>query len=278
MTLDVLISTLGISGINRVAKMDLPVTDNVNYIISWQLPTTHEQNSPIPHELIREDIKIHKLHSIGISINRNNAIKHSTADICLIADDDLRYTEQQLQSVITSFKEHPEYKIITFKYSGNDNKHYPQDSFDLATNKRGYYVSEIEIAFRREISNTVLFNEFFGPGLHPLKACEGAIFIHQALSAGIKSLFVPITITHHAGGVSTGNRTLSPGVLMAQGAYISIVYPFTALLRLPLFAWRSYRRGQTKMFPAMRHLWSGYIYGKRYFNHDGSIKKTPPEI
>lgn len=36
---------------------------------------------------------------------------------------------------------------------------------------------------------------------------------------------------------------------MAQGAYIAIVYPFTALLRLPLFAWRSYRRGQTKMFP-----------------------------
>ena len=278
MTLDVLISTLGIDVINRVTKMNLPVAKNVNYVISWQLPNPNEQNSPIPLELIRDDIKIHKLHSIGISKNRNNAIKHSTADICLIADDDLRYTAEQLQSVITSFNEHPEYQILTFKYSGDDNKYYPQAPFDLALKKKGYYVSEIEIAFRREVSNKVLFNEYFGPGLHPLQASEGAIFIHQALSAGIKSLFVPITITHHAGGVSTGNRTLTPGVLMAQGAYISIVYPSTALLRLPLFAWRSYRRGQTKMFPAMRHLWRGYIYGKRYFNHDGSIKKTPPEI
>lgn len=191
MTLDVLISTLGIDGINRVSKMNLPVASNVNYIISWQLPNPNEQNSPIPLELIRDDIKIHKLHSIGISKNRNNAIKHSTADICLIADDDLRYTAKQLQSVITAFNEHPEYKIITFKYSGDDNKYYPKNSFDLATSKRGYYISEIEIAFRREVGDKVLFNEYFGPGIYPLHACEGAIFIHQALSVGIKSLLYP---------------------------------------------------------------------------------------
>ena len=277
MTLDVLISTLGIDGINRVANMNLPIVKNVNYIVSWQLPDINEQSSSIPHQLIRNDIHIFKIFSRGISINRNNAIKQSSADICLIADDDLIYTTQQLQSVIKAFVENPDYELIAFKYSGDDNKNYPIAPFDLTEKQKGYYISEIEIAFRREVGNVVLFNEFFGPGLHPLQACEGAIFIHQALSKGIKSLFIPITITHHAGGISTGNRALSPGVLMAQGAYISIVYPSTALLRLPLFAWRSSRRGQTKMFPAMRHLWRGYIYGKRYFNHDGSLKKTPPE-
>ena len=242
MTLDILISTLGIDGINRVAKMNLPTVKDVKYIISWQVPGIENPSEMIPIQLIRDDISIYPIDSRGISINRNNAIKHSTADICLIADDDLIYTTQHLQSVIKAF------------------------------------VSEIEIAFRRKICDKVLFNEYFGPGLHPLQACEGAIFIHQAISLGIRTRFIPYTITHHTGGISTGNRVLTTGVLMAQGAYIAIVYPYTALFRLPLFAWRSFRRGQTKMFPAMRHLWRGYIYGKRYFNHDGSIKKTPPQI
>lgn len=278
MTLDILISTLGIDGINRVAKMNLPTVKDVKYIISWQVPGIENPSEMIPIQLIRDDISIYPIDSRGISINRNNAIKHSTADICLIADDDLIYTTQQLQSVIKAFVENPDYELITFKYSGDDNKNYPIAPFDLTEKQKGYYVSEIEIAFRRKICNKVLFNEYFGPGLHPLQACEGAIFIHQAISLGIRTRFIPYTITHHTGGISTGNRVLTPGVLMAQGAYIAIVYPHTALLRLPLFAWRSFRRGQTKMFPAMRHLWRGYIYGKRYFNHDGSIKKTPPQI
>lgn len=277
MTLDVLISTLGIDGINRVANMNLPIIKDVNYIISWQAPGIESPSEQFPTQLIRNDISIYPINSRGISINRNNAIKQSSADICLIADDDLTYTTEQLQSVIKAFIENPGYKLITFKYSGDDNKHYPNTSFDLTEDRKGYYISEIEIAFRREVSDVVLFNEYFGPGLHPLQACEGAIFIHQALSKGIKSIFIPITITHHTGGVSTGNRSLSPGVLMAQGAYIYIVYPSTALLRLLLFAWRSSRRGQTKIFPAMRYLWKGYIYGKRYFNHDGSIKRVPPQ-
>ena len=37
MTLDVLISTCGSNGIERVAQMQLPQVDGVAYIVSWQL-------------------------------------------------------------------------------------------------------------------------------------------------------------------------------------------------------------------------------------------------
>lgn len=272
MTLDVLICTFGTDGITRVANMKLPVVNNVNYIVSWQLLET---DTDIPRSLIRKDINIYKTTTKGLSINRNNAIAHSSSDICLIADDDLIYTEKQLLSIIDTFQKNPDIDIATFKYSGDDNKQYPVVPFNIANKIKGYYVSSIEIAFKRERIGDLRFNEHFGLGAPMLHASEEEIFIHQAICNGLKCYFFPLTITHHQ-EKTTGNRALSPGVLMAQGAYIYIVYPLTALLRLPLFAWRSSRRRQTKMFPAMRHLWKGYIYGKRYFNHDGSLKKTPP--
>lgn len=274
MTLDVLISTLGIDGINRVANMNLPIVNDVNYIVSWQISDTA---IAIPDSLIRKDINIHKTNSKGLSTNRNNAIDLATANICLIADDDLIYTEKQLQSIIDTFQENPDIDIATFRYSGDDKKQYPQNSVDISKKIKGYYVTSVEIAFRRNSIGNLRFCEYFGLGAPKLHASEEEIFIHQAICHGLKCQFFPITITHHTGGVSTGNRSLSPGVLMAQGAYIYIVYPSTALLRLLLFAWRSSRRGQTKIFPAMRYLWKGYIYGKRYFNHDGSIKRVPPQ-
>lgn len=275
MTLDVLISTLGYDGIGRVVAMDLPKVHNVSYIVSWQLPDKSEFPGNVPAELIREDVKVFQLNNRGISINRNNAIVHSTADICLVADDDLTYTKQQLLSIMAAFERNPDYDIITFKYNGNGAKKYPMVAFDLKKPPSGYYVSEVEIAFRRSCcGGKLLFNEYFGPGRHLLQACEGAVFMHSAMSMGAKCRFEPITITRHD-GATTGNRSLTPGVLMAQGAYFSIVHPVTAFLRIPLFAWRNSRRGLTRFWPAVKHLLRGYIYGHRHFNSDGSLKRVP---
>ncbi len=121
MTLDVLISTMGYDGIKRVVAMNLPRVDNVKYIVSWQLPGD-DFPGVIPQELMREDVNVYQLNSRGISLNRNNAIDNSTADICLTADDDLKYTPEQLKSVIATFENNPDVDIATFKYSGNDKK------------------------------------------------------------------------------------------------------------------------------------------------------------
>lgn len=277
MTLDVLICTLGHDGIKRVVKMDLPVVENVKYIISWQLPDNNEYPGIIPQELCRKDISVFQINNKGLSINRNNAISHSSSDICLIADDDLKYTSKQLSAVIETFNSHPDLDIATFKYSGNNLKKYPKYEFDLTKMAKDYYITSFEIAFRRtSIADKITFSPYWGLGAETLHAGEEALFLHQALHAKLNCRFFPITITVH-NGTTTGNRFFSPGVLMAQGAFIAITHPATALLRIPLFAWRNYRRGLTKIFPAMRHLWDGYIYGKRYFNHDGSIKNMPPK-
>lgn len=273
MTLDVLICTCGRDGIERVAQMKLPQTDGVAYVVSWQL-TDDEFDADVPQALARHDLKVYKMNGRGLSRNRNNAISHSTADICLIADDDLDYTDDQLAAVMTTFEQNEHLDVAAFRFSGSG-KVYPAHEFDLAQMPKGYYVSSVEIAFRRQSVGELRFNEWFGLGAPVLHSGEESVFVYQALCHGLKCRYFPITITHH-GATTTGVRTLTPGVLMAQGAYLSIVHRATALMRIFLFAWRSWRLGRVKLFPAVRHLVKGYIFGKRYFNTDGSIKCQPP--
>ncbi len=275
MTMDVLICTLGLDGIQRVAQMELPQLENVNYIVSWQMPG-YDTAQELPESLAnRGDLQVYQTDSCGLSVNRNNAIDRSTADICLIADDDLKYTPRQLQAIIDTFEENPQVQFATFMHSGGDGKWFPKESFDLSKPVKGYYVTSFEIAFRRQSVKGILrFNELFGLGPHPLQAGEENLFLHQALKKGVNCRFFPITITCHE-GKTTGNRALNKGVLMASGAYIEIAYGLSGILGLPLFAWRSWRKGQTRLFPAMTHLFRGYIYGKRHFNHDGTIKTNP---
>lgn len=266
MTLDVLISTIDRAGIERVAAMGLPEVGGVRYVVSWQRP-----EGEVPQALMRPDVTVSRLQGRGTSRNRNHAIDLSTADICLVADDDLRYTPAQLQAVIGAFEANPEVELATFRYTGTDLRVYPDVETDISRRcPKGYSPVCIEIAFRREVAQRVRFNELTGPGDHTLQAAEDNFFILQAQRSGVRCRFFPITITHHE-GLSTGCRPMSPGVLKAQGAFIAVQYGITGPLRLVLFSWRARRSGRAaSVWTALRHTTSGYLYGLRHFHRDGT--------
>lgn len=262
MTLEVLICTYGKDGLNRVSKMNLPKIEGVRYLISLQ---TNEPHTPLLDELIRKDISISTTNSTGLSNNRNNSLNNATGDICLIADDDLSYTAEQLQSIINVFEQNQSLDIALFRHSGNNNKQYPGYEFDLSKKfPKGYYITSFEIAFRRKsIPSSLRFDSRLGIGA-AMPAGEETLFIHQALKEGLTCRFFPITIVCHK-DLSTGSRTPSANVIQANGAIIAVRYGLLGLMRLPIIAWRLSRQGKAKFFPAVHHLLKGYIYGKRNF-------------
>ena len=263
MTLDVLISTHGDEGLMKVEKMDLPHIKGVRYVVSWQ---THLiaaiADSPLSK---RDDVKIIADNSGGLSRNRNRAIAHASADICLIADNDLTYTEPQLRQVLEVFEANPDIDIATFMYEGEDNKSYPDHTFDLSQPPRGYWVTSFEIAFRREAvaKSGVKFNELFGIGAPVLGAAEEELFISQCLKAGLKGRFFPIVITRHNGN-TTGIRGLNnPKVMMSKGAYHALVHPCTYRLRLAVEAYRRSRNGISPFWSSYRTFMEGARYIKK---------------
>ena len=229
--LQVLICTFGADGINRVAEREHPHAAGVEYIVSWQLP---DGDSPLPQALERPDFRIVKTISRGLSRNRNNALSAATAPLCLISDDDVSYTANELETIIRSFADHPEADIITFKYrSDSAHKFYPDASFNLRHPIKGYFTSSIEIAFRRDKVNEsgVRFNEDFGIGGR-FMAGEENLFLHYLLRKGLNGIYIPKIIAYHP-DLSTGEAQAdNPDYIRTKGAVFIHLHPNTWPLRM----------------------------------------------
>lgn len=261
MTLNVAIATWQADGIRRVAAMELPEVAGVSYVISWQA----HADATIPESLSsRSDIAIHRFDRAGVSANRNNALSHCSADIILMADDDLRYTAGQLLRVIEVFENNPEVDIATFRYLGSNQK-YPAGETDLKLPlPKGFSASLITIACRRDSLNGLTFDEQFGPGAPVWQAAEDEKFLFDAISRGLRCRFFPIDITAHP-NASTGSRPItSAGVAAASGRMIRLLYPLSFPLRIVLKAWRQHRIGGDFFF-VLRNAFRGALQSSRHY-------------
>lgn len=110
-TLGILITTMN-DGINRVVSELLPQLKKVDeIIISHQI--TDNITQPYKDSLPPR-VKYVYMFEGGLSKNRNNALKYSTADICHICDDDLNYLEG-FEEVIKNAYGSSDADIITFQ-------------------------------------------------------------------------------------------------------------------------------------------------------------------
>lgn len=263
MNLEILICTIG-SGIDRVATMLMQQRDDVSYLVSWQVPSLAEV--VVPEELRRDDVRVVLLEGRGLSHNRNNALDNARGDICLIADDDLEYSEDSLGKVIECFEMNPQIDIATFCYDSlEDKKEYPNYEFDLSRFPKGYYISSIEIAFRRNsVQGKLRFDEHFGLGSPVLLAGEENVFVHDALTMGLKGRFFPITIVRHNHATTSVRECGERGLVMANAAYLHVAYRHDHMwLRAVLMAWRVSRAGKLPFMKASKWVWEGIAYAKR---------------
>lgn len=263
LTLDVLIATHTPSGLQRVEAMQLPHLDGVRYIVSWQ----QHGDAPVPESLAdRPDMTVLRLGQNGLSHNRNNAIEASTADIYLIADDDLRYTPAQIEAVRRVFEENPDLDYASFMYVGHDGtspKTYPSEECDLTKGlPKGFYQTSFEIAVRpRGLAAKLRFPAAFGLGSPWLHAAEEEMFLLTARKLDLNCRFFPIVITTHS-GPTTGRAVISdPLVIRAWGAYLYFAYPLTYPARLWLKARRLSAAGQAPFFNALKELTHGAAIG-----------------
>lgn len=260
--LEILISTSGEARLRRLSEMNLPRTEGVGYVISCQCPG--DSALTVPCSLQRPDIKVVFTPTCGVALNRNNALRYATAPVCLIADDDVTYTHEAFSIVLDTFRNNPGLDIATFMYTGPEGtteKVYPSHPFHLSRPTKGYYITAFEIAFRLASvkERGIWFNENFGVGNPRFGAGEEDIWIYDLLKAGLNGWFFPHIIAIHNHCHTTGIRLMnSPAVLRAQGAVITRLYPFTALPRVLLKAWRVSRASETPLSACLSHLLYGW--------------------
>ncbi len=234
--LQVLICTFGEEGIRRVANGIHPALDGVEYLVSWQASDGVE----VPKALAsRSDFIISRTDTTGLSKNRNHAFSVSTAPLLLISDDDVDYRPEWLRTILTEFASHPEADIIAFRYESEiAGKHYPAREASLSSPPKGYFVTSFELALRRQSAvGKIVFNENFGIGAF-FPSGEEDVFVKDCLDAGLRGIYLPLTIARHAGSTTSGRNMMSPDRPRTKGAVFLRLHPRDWPLRMAVHALR----------------------------------------
>lgn len=274
--LEVLICTYGADGIKRIAQCKHPEIPGVSYLVSWQ----SSEDIDVPDALLRKDFKIFHTESKGLSKNRNNAFSRSTAPYLLISDDDIDYSEKGLKSVIESFHKNPDADIITFRYGSIDSKkQYPNKITSLQYPPKGYFVTSFEIALKSaSIKGKKWFNENFGIGA-TFPSGEEDVFIKDCLNAGLKGIFLPITIARHEGATTSERNLMLATRPQTKGAVFLHLHPHDWPLRMISHALREIPLWRKGIVPSPLSYCINWLKGARrakkmkiFPTHDYSYK------
>lgn len=251
-TLDIAISTYRPDGIRRLARCTLPRIEGVRYVVSWQ----QHEDAPIPRELMRDDVEVHRFDRTGQSLNRNNAFDYCTAEWIMVSDDDLIFREDGLRELMESLGRSPEVDFATIKSVHDSGVVYPDVETDLTWPlPMGYSVAGFELAFRR--STGLRCCPEFGLNSPRMHGAEDEALLLTALRRGLRARFYPITVVEHD-HPSTGTKScLTAANLRASGCFIALGWPASAVLRVPLKAWRVARSGRAPLPKALWHMAEG---------------------
>lgn len=236
--------------VGDVPQIFLPERGDVRYLVSHQMSEEYavsHSSSPfhLPQEpltagtveaLGRADVVYSPFVGKGVSQNRNHAL-HALTDwlaarsggnmdgqICILADDDVRYGADMPDRIMRIVSEYPEYDAFWGKIATPDGqsdfKPYPRRSFEIhkVPVYGRFYSSSIEIFFRLApvAENGLRFDERFGLGssVYP-EGGEESVFLSDCLKAGLRLRYVPEYIVMHP-YMSTGKseKTVRKALMM----------------------------------------------------------------
>jgi len=256
LTLDIAIITHRPEGIQRLAEKNLPAIDGVRYVISWQA----HGSRPVPDALMRDDITVVRCDAPGLSNNRNNSLAHCTSDLILIADDDVTHRPAAIRQLIKHFEQDSTLDVATFQSVRPWTGAYPGHECRLTLPyPKGYSVISFEIALRRSTAGHLRACPELGLGSPRFHAGEDEMLLLSAIKRGLNCRFLPIVVCEHPHESTGSKNRLTDGNLLASGCVIALTYPFSAILRVPLKAWRIFRQGQASLPRAIWQISRGAI-------------------
>lgn len=149
-----------------------------------------------------KNVRIFSLNDTGLTKSRNFAIQRSTADICLLCDDDEVFSRNYEEGILDAYRNIPEADIIIFDIG---NQKTGQKGFPK---KLGYFdlmhVASWQISFRRKslVDNHISFDERMGAGSGN-GAEEEFKFLTDCRKKGLAIYYVPFVIADVAQTKST---------------------------------------------------------------------------
>lgn len=195
----------------------------------------------------------------GVGKNRNLALTYASGDICLFADDDVRYTDDAQEKVLAEFERHPDADVMIFNIEPEHTIRVRKactktKKWHSLRNPWGTY----RIAFRlAEVQKAnVWFTTLFGGGC-VFPAGEDSIWLKTARKAGLTFYVSKETIGKVSHQTSTWFTGFDEKFYYGAGACYQAINPKTALLKTIIRVFRESRRGNLSRMQKLRWLRNG---------------------
>lgn len=255
MNIDVLISTM--------EQKDYSLLEKMNISSDCVVVNQCGSDSIVEFEFRGCNVKWINSSEKGLSRSRNLAIRNSTADICLIADDDLLYVDGFADKVLVEFERNKDAAIIAFVVEGVGRifKSYPKTKKKLNFFS-AMKVSSVQISFDRKklLDKGVSFKEEFGAG-SLFYAGEESILLSDCLRKNMTAYFVPVKIAYLYFGESSWFKGFDESYFVTKGAVFTAMSKSLSIPLVVQFAIRK-RRLYHKEFStakALRYMLKGRV-------------------
>ena len=177
----------------------------------------------------------------GVGINRNLGLMYADAEICLFADDDVRYDSEMEERVLKEFAAHPDADLIIFNLDSGDSSR--KQKVNIKTRKCNIFsrmpYGACRIAFRLSSIRkaNIWFTTLFGGGCK-YPSGEDSMWLEDAR----KKHLTVYTSKEFLGTVSFEESSWFTGrdekYFYGRGAYYQAVHPRTLYLWILYFAFR----------------------------------------
>ncbi|NBG89625.1 glycosyltransferase family A protein [Isachenkonia alkalipeptolytica] len=262
MKLEVLISTMH--------QSDISLAENMNIKSDAIIINQCDKDDYYEKETDSGCIRMISVNDRGLSKSRNLAINNSDSDICVIADDDLKYHDGYKDIILKAYKKYPDADIIAFDVPST-NKERPTSSLkegrvDFLHSMK---IASFQITFKRKsiVDNNIRFNELFGAG-SKYTCGEENILLTEAVKKGLKIYFVneDSAIVDH--NESTWFNGFDERLFRTKGAMFYEMNNKLAYLLILQFAIRKYYlyKNEMKFGEALRMMFEGMEEYKKETN------------
>ena len=190
-----------------------------------------EQQSYREHE-----VTFYHFRERGVGLNRNNLLMRSDADICILADDDMRFVDGYEEKTAALFARYPDADMLVFNLIEKDPRRFVNQQVFRVTRRNFGKYGAARIAFRRKrvIQKGIFFHLMFGGGA-VYSAGEDSIFLSDCLKKGLRIYAVPESIAEiDKSSESSWFKGYNQKFFTDRGALFATMSPHLA----PLYALR----------------------------------------
>jgi len=191
----------------------------------------------------------------GLSRSRNCALRYASADVVVIADDDMRYIDGYKNIVLNAYNTYFD-DILTFQVNDKKKYHITERKLNKILIHK---VSSYEITLKLK-SISEKFNIYFGTGSSYFQAGEENIFLSGCIRRGNTIRYIPSKIASLTDNrPSTWFTGFNEKYFLDKGAIYYQLSRFLAIPYILQFAIRKYElyRGKVGFFSAIYYMICG---------------------